>query len=62
VETPHEQSLADDEALRLMSGYVDRDNPSDYCGDVGAGKQRSDVVIPSRYETQVIDREIVLPK
>ncbi len=62
VETPHEQSLAVDEALRRMSGYVDRANRRDFCGDGGAGMRRSDVVIPSRYETQVIDREIVLPK
>lgn len=62
VETPHEQSLAVDEALRRMSGFVDRANRRDFCGDGGAAGRRSTVVIPSRYETQVIDREIVLPK
>lgn len=62
VETPHEQSLAVDESLRRMSVFVDRANRYDFCGDGGTAGRRSDVVIPSRYETQVIDREVVLPK
>lgn len=61
VETPHEQSLAVDDALRRMSDFVARANRHDFCGDgtphlIGGG-----VIIPSRYQHSG-DREVVLPK
>ena len=61
VETPHEQSLAVDEALRRMSVYVNRANRRDFCSDVAAGHGYNGVVIPSRYQ-HTGDTEIVLPK
>ena len=61
VETPHEQSLAVDEALRRMSVYVGRANRHDFCGDGASIHGGGDVVIPSRYQNPG-DTEIVLPK
>lgn len=61
VETPHEQSLAVDEALRRMSVYVDRANRRDFCASPGAGYNGGGVVIPSRFQ-HLGDTEIVLPK
>ena len=59
VETPHEQSLAVDEALRRLSAYVGRANRHDFCdGRHGGG---GDVVIPSRFQ-HMGDTEVVLPK
>jgi hypothetical protein len=61
VETPHEQSVAVDEALRRMSVYVTRANRYDFCGDSTQAHGGGDVVIPSRYQNMG-DTEIVLPK
>lgn len=61
VETPHEQSLAVDEALRRMSVFVDRANRRDFCSGAGSGQGTGTVVIPSRYQHSG-DTEIVLPK
>lgn len=61
VETPHEQSLAVDEALRRMSVYVGQANRYDFCGGNGPAHGSGDVVIPSRYQHSG-DTEIVLPK
>ncbi|MNU10001.1 hypothetical protein D3C72_2569070 [compost metagenome] len=61
METPHEQSLAVDEALRRMSVYVDRANRRDFCASPGAGYNGGGVVIPSRFQ-HMGDTEIVLPK
>ena len=61
VETPHEQSLGVDEALRRMSVYVGRANRHDFCGDGAAAHGGGNVVIPSRYQN-IGDTEIVLPK
>jgi hypothetical protein len=61
VETPHEQSLAVDEALRRMSVYVNRANRRDFCSQANAGHGGGDVVIPSRFQ-HMGDTEIVLPK
>ena len=62
VETPHEQSLAVDEALRRMAVFVNRANRRDFCaaqgGHPGGG---GDMVIPSRFQ-KTGDTEIVLPK
>lgn len=62
VETPHEQSLAVDEALRRMTVFVNRANRRDFCaspgGHPGGG---GGVVIPSRFQN-IGDTEIVLPK
>jgi hypothetical protein len=61
VETPHEQSLAVDEALRRMSVYVNRANRREFCASANAGQGGGDAVIPSRYQ-HTGDTEIVLPK
>ena len=49
VETPHEQSLAVDDALGQMKAYLDRATRGDFCSGQGLviGGQQS--VIPSRY-------------
>jgi hypothetical protein len=61
VETPHEQSLAVDEALRRLSVYVNRANRRDFCADAGGHPSGGGIVIPSRFQN-VGDTEIVLPK
>lgn len=61
VETPHEQSLAVDDALHRMAVYVERANRYDFCGNGGANKNHGTVVIPSRFQHSG-DQEIVLPK
>ncbi|WEK02810.1 MAG: hypothetical protein P0Y65_11375 [Candidatus Devosia phytovorans] len=61
VETPHEQSIAVDDALRRMKTFVDRANRYDFCGDGGRLPGQGTVVIPSRYQHSG-DTEVVLPK
>ena len=61
VETPHEQSLAVDEALRRMSAYVTRANRRDFCGGAISGNGGGAPIIPSRFQ-KYGDQEIVLPK
>ncbi|MET3926204.1 hypothetical protein [Devosia sp. 2618] len=61
VETPHEQSLAVDEALRRMAAFVPRANRYDFCGGRGTTTAGGTVVIPSRYQ-HTADQEIVLQK
>lgn len=61
VETPHEQSLAVDEALRRMSGYVTRANRGDFCGGRVTSSGGGTAIIPSRFQ-KFGDNEIVLPK
>ncbi|HEV7344814.1 MAG TPA: hypothetical protein VGN60_04180 [Devosia sp.] len=61
VETPHEQSLAVDEALRRMSVFVGRAQRGDFCATAGAHAGGGGVVIPSRFQ-HTGDTEIVLPK
>ncbi|MDF2799339.1 MAG: hypothetical protein K0R85_2083 [Devosia sp.] len=63
VETPHEQSVAVDETLRQLAGWVSRAGRGDFCAGAGALiGGRAQGAIPSRYQTQIIDREVVLPK
>lgn len=61
VETPHEQSLAVDEALRRLWVYVERANRRDFCSGSGNAYGGGRVVIPSRFQ-HVGDQEAVLPK
>lgn len=61
VETPHEQSMAVDESLRRLSGYVARANRGDFCGGGDRAGAGSGVVIPSRFQNRP-DAELVLPK
>ena len=61
VETPHEQSVAVDEALRRMWVYVERAQRRDFCFKPGPGWGAGGVVIPSRYQHRG-DTEVVLPK
>jgi len=63
AETPHEQSLAVDEALRRMSVYVARAQRHDFCGEGGGAIHASGgAVIPSRIGHGRIDNEIVFQK
>jgi hypothetical protein len=61
VETPHEQSLAVDEALRRMAVYVDRAKRHDFCGGGTGSGGGIGAIIPSRY-SKVVDQEVILPK
>jgi hypothetical protein len=58
VETPHEQSLAVDDALQRLSAFVVRANRRDFCGDGHGQQSRGTVVIPSRFQHSG-DNEIV---
>lgn len=61
VETPHEQSIAVDEALRRLTVFVNRANRYDFCGNGATASGFGTVVIPSRYQHSG-DTEVVLPK
>src|SRR5690606_13113754 len=62
VETPHEQSMAVDESLRRLRPWVDRANRRDFCSDGSGGNRGGTVTIPSRYQTMLIDDEVVEQK
>jgi hypothetical protein len=62
VETPHEQSMGVDESLRRLRPWVDRANRGDFCVDGAGGGQGSGVTIPSRFQTMVVDDEVVPQK
>lgn len=62
VETPHEQSIAVDEDLRRLKPWVDRANRSDFCGGLVAGRGGGNVTIPSRFQSMVVDKEVVFQK
>jgi hypothetical protein len=47
--------------LRRLSGFRDRANRGDFCGNAGGRASGGTVVIPSRL-THIGDTEIVLPK
>ncbi|WP_375449575.1 hypothetical protein [uncultured Devosia sp.] len=49
VETPHEQSLAVDEALRRLAVYVERAQRDDFCSGTAVTSQSRHDAIPSRY-------------
>ncbi|MDB5474038.1 MAG: hypothetical protein JWP99_1341 [Devosia sp.] len=61
VETPHEQSLAVDESLRRLSGFVARASHGDFCDGASNRGGAARLTIPSRYHRNG-DTEIVLPK
>ncbi|ODT79681.1 MAG: hypothetical protein ABS76_19075 [Pelagibacterium sp. SCN 64-44] len=61
VETPHEQSMAVDESLRRLSGYVARANRGDFCGGTDRAGAGSGIVIPSRFQNRP-DGEVVAQK
>jgi len=62
VETPHEQSMAVDESLRQLRPWVDRANRGDFCSGGGGGSGGGSVTIPSRFQTMVIDTEVIPQK
>jgi hypothetical protein len=62
VETPHEQSMGVDENLRRLRLWVDRANRGDFCVDGAGAGQGSGVTIPSRFQTMVVDDEVVPQK
>jgi len=62
VETPHEQSMAVDDSLRRLAPWVDRANRGDFCSDAAGGRGQGEIVIPSRFQTMVYDREVVVQK
>lgn len=59
VETPHEQSLAVDEALRRLKVYVDRANRGDFCAGPGGAVGGEHAMIPSRYGQRSYGVEVV---
>ena len=62
VETPHEQSIAVDDALRRIGAFVARARRGDFCTGAATGVWSGhEVVIPSRYSHEG-DTEVVLPK
>ncbi len=61
VETPHEQSLAVNEALARLLVFVGRANRHDFCAGATGKWASGTVVIPSRFHN-IGDTEIVLPK
>ena len=63
VETPDQRSIAVDEALRHLAGFVDRAARGDFCSSgTTAHRAGAGVILPSRYQTNRIDTEVVLPK
>ncbi len=62
AETPHEQSMGVDEQLRRMRPWVDRANQGDFCSSNSGSGGGHGVTIPSRFQTMVYDKEVVLPK
>ena len=62
VETPHEQSMAVDEALRRLAVYVGRAQRGDFCGGaVSIGGRDGTLSIPSRFSRKR-DGEVVEQK
>ena len=59
VETPHEQSLAVDEALRRLSVYVERAQRGDFCSGQGGVIGGEHATIPSRYGQRSYGVEVV---
>ena len=59
VETPHEQSLAVDEALRRLSVYVARAQRGDFCSGQGGVIGGEHATIPSRYGQRSYGVEVV---
>jgi hypothetical protein len=59
VETPHEQSLAVDEALRRLEVYVDRAKRGDFCSGPGGVVGGERAMIPSRYGQRSYGMEVV---
>ena len=59
VETPHEQSLVVDEALRRLEIYVDRANRGDFCSGPGGVVGGERATIPSRYGQRSYGVEVV---
>ena len=63
VETPDQRSMAVDEALRRLGVFVERAVRRDFCGEgARVNGARSGATLPSRYQTQRIDTEVVLIK
>lgn len=62
VETPHEQSMSVDESLRRLRPWVDRAKRGDFCSGGAGGGHGGGVTIPSRFQTMVVDTEVVPQK
>lgn len=62
VETPHEQSMAVDEALRRLLPFVERANRGDFCLGGMSGGRDGAVTIRSRFQTMVQDNEVIPQK
>lgn len=59
VETPHEQSIGVDASLKQLSYWAARATRHDFCGDPTGVRGGGTVVIPSRFQTMVPDREVI---
>lgn len=61
VETPHEQSIAVDEALRRLAVYEQRARRGDFCSGQDSNAASGQRVIASRYQ-HTVPEEVVFPK
>lgn len=59
VETPHEQSIAVDTALRQLQAWADRASRRDFCSGAAGRPGQGGVTIPSRFQTMVPDTEVI---
>lgn len=62
VETPHEQSVAVDAALRQLGVWAERARRYDFCSGVSGEGGKAGVIVPSRFQTMVRDNEVIAPK
>lgn len=63
IETPHQQSIDVDHKLGVMQGFVGQANRGDFCsGPSATGMASGGRSIPSRYQTQKIDNEVIAIK
>lgn len=62
VETPHEQSIPVDAALKALRAWADLARRHDFCSGQSGHYAGGSVTIPSRFQKMVIDAEVVAQK
>lgn len=62
VETPHEQSIPADAALKALRGWADLASRRDFCSGQNLYAGQGNVTIPSRFQTMVPDMEVIAQK